>query len=109
MGLFFESLCIRDLRVYAQALDGNLAHYRDKNNLECDAIIHRRDGSYALVEIKLGGSLIDEGAAHLLALAQNIDTTRMKKPAFCMVLTAGRYAYTRKDGVHVVPIACLGV
>ncbi len=109
MGLFFESLCIRDLRVYAQALDGNLAHYRDKNNLECDAIIHRRDGSYALVEIKLGGSLIDEGAAHLLALEQNIDTTRMKKPAFCMVLTAGRYAYTRKDGVHVVPIACLGV
>lgn len=109
MGLMFETLCVRDLRVYAESIDGNVYHYRDKNGLECDAVIHLRNGSYGLVEIKLGGEkLIEEGAKTLKSLAALIDTTRMKSPSFMMVLTGvGRYAYLRRDGVYVVPIACL--
>lgn len=108
-GLIFETLCIRDLRVYAEALNGNVYHYRDKNGLECDAVIHLRDGDYGLIEIKLGGdNLINQGASTLLTLAGKIDTTKMKKPSFLMVLTAaGDYAYQREDGVLVVPIGCL--
>lgn len=108
-GLIFETLCIRDLRVYAEALNGNVYHYRDKNGLECDAVIHLRDGNYGLIEIKLGGdNLINQGASTLLTLADKIDTTKMKKPSFLMVLTAaGDYAYQREDGVLVVPIGCL--
>lgn len=108
-GLIFETLCIRDLRVYAEALNGNVYHYRDKNGLECDAVIHLRDGSYGLIEIKLGGdNLINQGASTLLSLADKIDTTKMKNPSFLMVLTAaGDYAYQREDGVLVVPIGCL--
>lgn len=109
MGLFFETLCVRDLRVYAEANDGNVFHYRDKNGLECDAVVHLRNGSYGLIEIKLGGDTrIEEGASNLLSLAKKIDTTRMKEPSFMMVLTAvGQYAYKRKDGVMVVPVSCL--
>ena len=109
MGLFFETLCVRDLRVYAEANDGNVFHYRDKNGLECDAVVHLRNGSYGLIEIKLGGDTrIEEGASNLLSLAKKIDTTRMKQPAFMMVLTAvGQYAYRRKDGVIVVPVGSL--
>lgn len=109
-GLFFETLAVRDLRVYAEALDGKLYHYRDKNNLECDAVVHLRNGSYGLIEIKIGGSaLINDGAESLKALADKIDTERMKKPSFLMVLTGiGQYAYKRpEDGVLVVPIGCL--
>lgn len=108
-GLIFETLCIRDLRVYAEALNGNVYHYRDKNGLECDAVIHLRDGNYGLIEIKLGGdNLINQGASTLLTLADKIDTTKMKNPSFLMVLTAaGDYAYQREDGVLVVPIGCL--
>lgn len=108
-GLIFETLCIRDLRVYAEALNGNVYHYRDKNGLECDAVIHLRDGNYGLIEIKLGGdNLINQGASTLLTLAGKIDITKMKKPSFLMVLTAaGDYAYQREDGVLVVPIGCL--
>jgi predicted AAA+ superfamily ATPase len=108
MGLLFESLCVRDLRVYAQLLDGTLYHYRDKSNLECDIVIHLRNGTYGLVEVKLGGTHIDIAADHLKKLAEKIDTSYMQKPAFLMVLTAGQYAYTRPDGIHVVPLACLG-
>jgi len=110
MGLLFETLCVRDLRVFAESLNGNVYHYRDKNGLECDAVVHLRGGYYGLVEIKLGGkSLIDDGAATLTALSNQIDTTRMKAPAFKMILTAtGDYAYRRpEDGVYVVPIGCL--
>lgn len=109
MGLFFENLCIRDLRVYADLLDGTIYHYRDKTGLECDAVIHLRNGSYGLVEVKLGGdTLIDEGAENLLKLAGKIDTDKMKPPAFLMVLCGvAPYAYKRKDGVHIVPISCL--
>ena len=110
-GLFFETMCIRDLRVYADALDGTVYHYRDKNGLECDAVVHLRNGSYGLIEIKLGGEkLIEDGAKTLTALSNIIDTTRMKAPAFRMVLTGtGDFAYKRTDGIYVVPIGCLGV
>ena len=108
-GLIFETLCIRDLRVYAEALNGKVYHFRDRNGLECDAVIHLRDGSYGLVEIKLGGDdLINEGVKTLKSLACKIDTERMKHPSFLMVMTAaGSYAYRREDGVYVVPIGCL--
>lgn len=109
-GLIFETLCVRDLRVYADALGGTVYHYRDKNNLECDAVIHIKNGSYGLIEIKLGGKeLIDEGAKSLIALANKIDTSKMKKPSFLMVLTGvGDYAYKRPDdGVLVIPIGSL--
>ncbi len=101
-GLLFETLCVRDLRVYADALDGMVYHYRDKNGLECDAVIHLRNGAYGLVEIKLGGAAaIEKGASTLMELASKIDTTKMKVPAFLMVLTAvGDYAYQRKDGIE---------
>ena len=109
MGLLFETLCVRDLRVYAEANDGNVYHYRDKTGLECDTVVHLRNGSYGLIEIKLGGETrIEEGATNLIALAEKIDTTKMKQPAFKMVLTAvGQYAYMRTDDVMVVPIGCL--
>lgn len=108
-GFLFETLCIRDLRVYTDALLGTVYHYRDKNNLECDAVIHLRNGHYGLVEIKLGGDkLIEEGAATLKSLAKKIDLQKMLEPSFLMVLTAvGRYAFRREDGVLVVPIGCL--
>ena len=109
MGLFFETLCVRDLRVFAEVLDGEVYHYRDKNGLECDAVIHLRNGKYGLVEIKLGGDkLINEGAENLLNLAGKINTEKMNDPSFMMVLTGtGDFAYRRKDGVYVVPIGCL--
>lgn len=108
-GFIFETMCVRDLRVYAQALNGDVYHYRDSNGLECDAVIHLRNGQYGLVEIKLGGDkLIDEGAANLLKLESLIDTTKMPSPAFRMILTAvGPYAYRRKDGTYIVPLGCL--
>ena len=108
-GLLFETMCIRDLRVYADAIGGNVYHYRDKNGLECDAVVHLRNGDYGLVEIKLGGdNLIEEGASSLKELATKIDTTKMKTPSFMMVLIGiGSYAYQREDGVWVVPISCL--
>ena len=108
-GLFFETMCVRDLRVFAESLDGAVYHYRDNTNLECDTVIHLRNGSYGLIEIKLGGDdLIDEGAANLLKLKNKIDVSKMKAPAFLMVLIGvGKYAYRREDGVLVVPIGCL--
>lgn len=109
-GFIFETLAIRDLRVYADALYGKVYHYRDKNNLECDAVIHLRNGSYGLVEVKIGGAeLIKEGAESLKTLSSKIDSTRMKTPSFMMVLTGiGKFAYKRpEDGVLVVPIGCL--
>lgn len=108
-GLIFETLCIRDLRVYAESINGNVYHYRDASNLECDAVVHLRNGSYGLIDIKLGGDkLINEGAENLKKMYSKIDTDKMNNPAFLMVLTAtGRYAYKREDGVFVVPIGCL--
>ena len=108
-GFLFETLCVRDLRVFADALNGEVYHYRDKDGLECDAVVHLRNGTYGLVEIKLGGDkLIEEGSTNLKALSDRIDTDKMKKPSFLMVLTGtGDYAYRRTDGVYVVPIGCL--
>lgn len=108
-GFIFECLCVRDLRVYAQSLDGNIYHFRDKSGLECDSVVHLRNGDYGLVEVKIGGdTLIKEGAENLLVLKNRIDTTKMKSPSFLMILTAvGEFAYRRTDGVLVVPIGCL--
>ena len=109
-GFIFESLCIRDLRIYAEALKGKVYHYRDKNNLECDAVVHLRNGKYGLVEIKIGGhDLIEEGAANLVGLSRKIDTSKMNPPSFLMVMTGvGNYAYRRpQDNVLVVPAGCL--
>ena len=110
-GFLFETMAIRDLRVYADALKGSLFHYCDKNGLECDAVLHLRDGKYGLVEIKLGSEKgIEEGAKNLLKLPSLIDTDKMKKPSFLMVLTGiGNIAYRRPDGIYVVPIKTLGV
>ena len=109
MGLLFETLAARDLRVYADFLDGEVFHYRDSNGLECDAVIHLHNGKYGLVEMKLGGEkLIKEGVNSLSKLAASIDTTRMPAPAFKMVLTAvGSMAYKREDDIYVVPIGTL--
>ena len=108
-GLLFETMAVRDLRVYAEVLDGKVYHFRDSNGLECDAVLHRNDGSYGLIEVKIGGEkYIEEGARNLKLLASKIDTDRMPAPAFMMVLTAvGAFAYRREDGVLVVPIRCL--
>ena len=106
----FETLAVRDLRVYADALGGMVYHYRDKNNLGSDAVVHLRNGNYGLIEIKLGGDkLIEEGAENMLKLKGIIDLDKMKELSFLMVLTAtGNIAYKRKDGVLVVPIGTLG-
>lgn len=108
-GHIFETLCIRDLRVYTESLDGDLYHYRDSNGLECDAVVHLRNGKYGLIEIKLGGErLIEEGAANLIKFEKIIDTKKMGAPSFKMILTAvGDFAYRRKDGIYLVPIGCL--
>ena len=108
MGFFFENLCVRDLRVYADSLDGTIYHYRDKNGLECDAVIHLRNGAYGLIEIKLGGDkAIEEGKYTLNKLAENIDYNLMKKPSFKMVITGtGKYAYKDTD-TFIIPIGCL--
>ena len=108
-GFLFEALCVRDLRIFADALGGTVYHYRDKDGLECDAVVHLRNGTYGLIEIKLGGdTLIEEGTKTLKALAQKIDTNKMNAPAFSMVLIGtGNYAYRRPDGIYVVPIGCL--
>lgn len=108
-GFFFEDMVVRDLRVYAEALDGELYHYRDSSGLECDTVLHRRNGSYALMEVKLGGEQnIEDGAKNMLSLAENIDTDKMPAPSFMAVIVGvGQYAFRRKDGVYVIPIGCL--
>jgi len=106
-GFFFESLCTRDIRVYSQALGGDVYHYRDRSGLEADMIIRLHNGQWAAIEVKMGSKQIDEAAGHLIALRERIDTSRVGEPAFLMVLTGGEYAYKRKDGVLNVPIGCL--
>lgn len=109
MGFLFETMCVRDLRVYAEALGGSVYHFRNKAGLECDAVVHLRNGSYGLIEIKLGGEkLIREGVETLTSLTESIDTSKMKEPAFRMILTAAdQYAYRREDGICIVPVGCL--
>lgn len=108
MGYLFETLCVRDLRSYMRCMDGSVAHYRDKSGLEADVILRLNDGRWAAVEVKLGGAKrIDEGASNLLTLAGKIDQAKSGAPAFLAVVTGGHYAYTREDGVHVIPLGCL--
>ena len=108
-GCFFETMAVRDLRCYAEAIGGTVSHYLDANGLECDAIVHLRNGTFGLIEIKLGGEeLIEKGASTLNSLASTVDDRRMRAPAFKMVLTAkGAFAYTRPDGVIVCPLSAL--
>ncbi len=108
-GLLFETMCIRDLRTYTETLNGSVCHYRDRSGLECDAVLHLRNGQYGLVEIKVGGDrLINEGASNLLKLEAMIDTEKMNAPSFKMILTGtDHYAYKRQDGILIVPIGCL--
>ncbi len=106
-GYLFESLCIRDLRVYADYLDGKIYHYRDKTNLECDAVVVLRDGRWGAIEVKMGASEFDSAAENLIKLKDRINTDKMMEPSFLMILSATDFAYTREDGIHVVPIGCL--
>ena len=106
-GFLFESLCTRDMRIYLQANDGDVYHYRDKNGLESDMIVSLRDGRWAAIEVKLGNKQIEDAAQNLKKLVDKIDMDKMGKPSFLMVLTGGEYAYRRKDGVLVVPIGCM--
>jgi predicted AAA+ superfamily ATPase len=106
-GLLFESLCVRDLRVYAQAADGEVFYYRDKSGLEADAIIHLKDGRWGAVEVKMGATEIETAAEHLKILRSRIDANKMREPSFLLVLTAAGLAYRRADGVYIAPIACL--
>jgi len=106
-GFMFESLCVRDLRVYSQPIGGEVFHYRDKNGLEIDAIIQLRDDRWGAIEVKLGSKEIEEGARNLLKLREKIDNDKMKRPSFLMILTSTGYTYERDDGVLIVPIGCL--
>ncbi len=109
LGLLFETLCVRDLRIYSEAIGGNVYHYRDNSGLECDTVIHLRNGNYGLMEIKLGGTkLIEEGIKNRTALQKKIDTTKMMDPSFlAIVVGIGEYAYRREDGIYIIPISCL--
>lgn len=107
LGMLFESLCVRDLRVYAEALGGRLYRYHDSTGLEADAVIVLRGGRYALVEVKLGASEVEDGARSLQAVSDKIDRGIMGAPSFCAVVTPGGYAYRRSDGILVLPISCL--
>ncbi len=107
-GLIFESLCIRDLKIYSQSIDGDVYYYRDKNGLECDAIVHLNNGKWGAIEIKIGSNeAIEEAANNLKAFQNTVDLEQMNKPSFLMVLTATEYAYRRQDGVYVVPLGTL--
>jgi len=106
-GFLLEALCTRDVRIYAQTIDGDVFHYRDKSGLEADLIVRLRDGRWAAIEVKLGSKQIDEAANNLLLLKTKINADKMGEPSFLMVLTGGQFAYRRNDGVWVVPIGCL--
>ena len=106
-GFLFESLCTRDLRIYAESIDGQLFHYRDASGLESDTVVCLHDGRWAPIEIKLGTKEIEEAAEHLIDLRSKVDTKKMREPSFLMILTATEFAYQRDDGILVVPIGCL--
>ena len=113
-GFIFETLCIRDLKAYSQKMRGELSYYHDRTGLEADAVLHLKDGRFALIEFKLGSREIEEGASHLTKLKgliqehnQKSDQVKLREPDLLMVVTGGQMAYTRPDGVKVVPIGCL--
>ncbi len=107
LGFLFEALCTRDVRIYAQANDGDVFYYRDKNGLESDLIVRLRDGRWAAIEVKLGQNQIEDAAENLLAIKNKVDTQKIGEPSFLMILTGGLFAYRRKDGIWVIPIGCL--
>jgi predicted AAA+ superfamily ATPase len=107
-GFLFESMCVRDLRIYSQPLDGTLSYFRNKNGHEVDLILELPGGEWGAIEVKLGGKYVDEGAKNLLKLRDDIDAEHMKQPSFLMVLTAGQFSCERPDGVLVVPVGCFG-
>ncbi|MEG0518658.1 MAG: DUF4143 domain-containing protein [Bacteroidales bacterium] len=106
-GFLFEALCIRDMRIYADANDGDVFYYRDQNGLESDMIVRLHNGKWGAIEVKLGSKQIEDAAKNLIELKNKINSDKMGEPSFLMVLTGGEYAYTREDGVLVVPIGCL--
>lgn len=106
-GFLFESLCIRDLRVYAESIDGAVYHYRDKNGLEIDAVIQLADGRWGAAEIKMGAGEIEDASENLIKLKRTVDTKKMNEPSFLMVLTGTEYAFQMKNGIYVVPLGCL--
>ena len=113
-GFIFECMCIRDLKIYSQALNGKLSYYHDRYGLEADAVLHINDGRYALIEFKLGSVEIEEGAKHLLTIRELVreynkkeKQVPLREPDLLVVITGGNMAYTRDDGVKVIPIACL--
>ncbi len=108
LGYFFESLVVRDLRIYAQASDARVLHYRDNTGLEVDAIVETSDGKWSAWEVKLGPGLVDEGARSLLKFADRVDTEKCGPPTILGVIIPGGYGYLRDDGVAVVPIGALG-
>lgn len=114
LGFLFESLCIRDLKIYSQANDGNTSYYHDRYGLEADAVLHLEDGRYALIEFKLGESEVEDGAKHLCKIERLIDEFNkieeqcpIRKPDLKLIITATKYGYKRDDGVFVIPIGCL--
>jgi hypothetical protein len=107
-GFLFESLVVRDLRIYSQPLDGSVLHYRDNKGLEVDAVVQLADGRWGAFEMKMGQSRVDDAASSLLAFEQKVDTTKTGKPAVLGVITAAGYGYKRPDGVHIIPIGALG-
>jgi predicted AAA+ superfamily ATPase len=107
LGFLFESLCVRDMRVYAAANYAKVSYYRDKTDLEADIIVEKSDGSWGAMEVKLGSSQEEEAASNLLKLALRVDTTKCGEPAFLAIITGGKYPYRRNDGVYVIPIGCL--
>jgi predicted AAA+ superfamily ATPase len=107
LGYLFESLCVRDTRIYAAANDATVSHYRDKTGLEADIILEKADGTWGAMEVKLGAKQEDEAAANLLGVASRVDTSKCGKPAFLAIITGGKYPHRRKDGIYVIPIGCL--
>ncbi|MCL2655754.1 MAG: DUF4143 domain-containing protein [Coriobacteriia bacterium] len=107
LGFLFESLCIRDLRIYAESLHASIAHYRDARGLECDAILELPDGTWGAIEVKFGTETEDQAAEQLLTLKKEVSSWHGGTAAFLVILTAGEIAYQRNDGVYVVPLACL--
>ena len=107
LGLLFESLVVRDLRVYSQAMDADVFHYRDNTGLEADAVVQRRDGRWGAFEVRLGLSAIDDAAAALIRLAARVDVDRHGAPVVLAVITGWGYGYQRPDGVSVIPIGTL--
>ena len=107
LGYLFESLCVRDMRVYAAANNASVSHYKDKTDLEADIIVEKADGAWGAMEVKLGSRQEDDAAANLLKLAERVDTSNNGEPAFLAIITGGKYPYKREDGVYVIPIGCM--